>query len=140
MHAAVMYPRWIFTHFRFDTSLKSCEDWDMYLQIARKYKIIQHLQPIAVYRRYGNSMSANFERMLMSGLEVLNRQEKFIQTDAEKQNLKYGRSRIKKLYTSKIYSRLKNIEHTQKPASKLLWKYNKNLFIKYVLRRLFPFR
>ena len=143
MHAAVMYPRWIFTHFRFDTSLKSCEDWDMYLQIARKFKIIQHLQPIAVYRRYGNSMSANFERMLTSGLEVLNRQVKFIKTTAEQQNLKYGRNRIKKLYTSKIYALIKNTGHTRKdmqPVSKLLWKYNKKLFIKYVLKNYFRFR
>ncbi|MEP7037537.1 MAG: glycosyltransferase, partial [Acidobacteriota bacterium] len=31
MHAAVIYRRWILEKFRFDTSLKACEDYDLYL-------------------------------------------------------------------------------------------------------------
>src|SRR5690606_40891914 len=42
MHGAVMYPRWIFDSFRYDTSLKACEDYDLYLKIAEKHPVLYH--------------------------------------------------------------------------------------------------
>jgi glycosyltransferase involved in cell wall biosynthesis len=73
MPAEVMYKRQIFEHFRFDTSLRACEDYDMYLKISRKYPIFTHSEKIASYRIHGNNMSANSAFMLSSVRLVLRR-------------------------------------------------------------------
>ena len=36
MHGTVMYQKRVFDEFKFDTSLKACEDYDMYLKVSRK--------------------------------------------------------------------------------------------------------
>ncbi len=42
MHATVLYARWIFDRFRFDTSLRACEDYDLYLKISREFPVLHH--------------------------------------------------------------------------------------------------
>ncbi len=39
MHGAAMFSRWVFNDFQYDILLPSCEDWDLYLKIARKFNI-----------------------------------------------------------------------------------------------------
>jgi glycosyltransferase involved in cell wall biosynthesis len=133
MHAAVMFPRRVFEKLRYDTTLRACEDWDVYLKIAREYKVFNHVSPIAVYRRYGTSMSGNGLNMLESGLNVLDRQRSFIRTNEELRQLYRGKLRIKELYTKKIFqSVVASLQVSDVDSKKLLAlrKHNKKLFIK----------
>lgn len=74
MHATVMFRRWVFDQYQYDTTLKSCEDYDLYLKIARDHPILSHKKIIAAYRFHDNNMSANYKQMLHYALLVLERQ------------------------------------------------------------------
>jgi len=74
MHAAVIYRRAVFDSFEFNTSLQACEDYDLYLRIARDLRIQAHDEIVAEYRRHGGNMSAQNVRMLASSRSVLDSQ------------------------------------------------------------------
>ena len=58
MCATVMYRRAVFDSVgSFDAGLNACEDYDLYLRIARRLPVGAHPQPVAEYRRYGSAMS-----------------------------------------------------------------------------------
>lgn len=99
MHATILYRRWVFDHFTYDTSLKACEDYDLYLKISRKFPVMHHTQLIAYYLIHGNNMSANKELMLNSVLDVLGRQENVITTEKEMSALHRGRQIWKEYYS-----------------------------------------
>lgn len=58
----------------FDTSLGSCEDWDVYLKLARHHPIAAYPGIAAEYRRHEGTMSSNALRMIDFGALVLRRQ------------------------------------------------------------------
>ena len=77
--ASVMYRREIFqTVGDFDTSLKSSEDYDLYLRISRAHPVYCHGQLVAEYRAHGSNMSSNSERMLKATLSVHGRQWPYV--------------------------------------------------------------
>jgi glycosyltransferase involved in cell wall biosynthesis len=72
MHATVMYRRQIFDAVGgFSTSLRSCEDYEMYLRIVRKHGVTRHDRIVAEYRSHNASMSMDAGRMLRSVMTVL---------------------------------------------------------------------
>jgi len=91
MHATVLYRRWVFDHFTFDTALKACEDYNLYLNISRKFPVIHHTQITAYYLIHGNNMSADKNMMLQTVLKVLDSQRVHLKTDTEKEALEDGR-------------------------------------------------
>jgi glycosyltransferase involved in cell wall biosynthesis len=103
--AAVLYRRSIAEEFPFDTSpeVKACEDYDQYLKIARKYQILHHQEKICVYRKHGDNMSDNAQLMLTSVLNVLRRQEPFLEHDNERNSWIRGKQQWTRKYTSKLY-------------------------------------
>lgn len=101
MHGTVLYAGWIFNIFRFDTSLRACEDYDLYLKISRKYPVMHHTDIAAYYRIHGSNMSGNINMMLNAVLSVLDRQEPLLKTDEEKNALLRGRKIWKEYYLSK---------------------------------------
>jgi glycosyltransferase involved in cell wall biosynthesis len=79
MHGTVIYPRTTLeTVGLFDRSLASCEDYDLYLRVARHRQIAQHAEVVAEYRFHGGNMSHNAARMLATALTVLNSQSEYI--------------------------------------------------------------
>jgi hypothetical protein len=58
----------------FDESLRACEDYDLYLRLARTYPIAQYGRTIAEYRQHGMSMSQDARLMLTTVLGVLGAQ------------------------------------------------------------------
>jgi len=141
--AAVMYRRWVFNEFLFDTSLKACEDYDLYLKVCRKYPVIHHIKKIAGYRKHSSNMSLNFHLMLSSALNVLQRQKNVLKNDEEKQAYKKGRMLWKKHYTKRLYQQLLSPKSKISKADMyLLFKNNSYLFFKvliaYPIRKLFP--
>lgn len=54
----------------FDETMRSCEDYDLWLRIAEKWSIHFMSEPLGQCRKSANSMSTNQERMLLSTLRV----------------------------------------------------------------------
>ena len=106
MHAAVFYQRWVFNRFRFDPSLKACEDYDMYLKIARNYPIMYNDHLVAAYRRRSESMSGNIPLMISTGLEVMRRQLPLLKNEEEKKWSAKGVQFWKKYYGKELYRQL----------------------------------
>ena len=90
MEATVMYRRDLFFHFKFNTQLEACEDYELNLQIARHLPVFSHREFIAVYRIHKKNMSANQERMLKAAILVLEQQKDQTQNEAEKAALLSG--------------------------------------------------
>lgn len=139
MHATVMYRRRVFSEFTFDTSLRSCEDYDLYLNIARKHPVVHHTENIAAYRLHSTNMSGNIPMMLKSVLAVLDRQQHSLTTAEEKQAFWHGHAVWKDYYGKELYQKMRS---DTVPASKealiLLLKYKPYLFLKYLLTHLRP--
>jgi GT2 family glycosyltransferase len=82
MHATVMYRRDVLESVGgFDTSLRACEDYDLYLRIARISLICCHDKTIAEYRIHDANMSRNAALMLKTSMAVLRSQWKYAKAD-----------------------------------------------------------
>ena len=55
----------------FDQSLRSAEDWDMWIRIAKKYEFAVVKEPLVRYRIHANSKSHNLQLHLKSRLQVI---------------------------------------------------------------------
>lgn len=106
MHAAVMYQRRVFDEFKFDTSLRACEDYDLYFKISRKYPVGSHGQRLAGYRLHGNNMSGKIQFMLTHVLKMLNRQKPLLKNDQERKAYQQGIRIWKEYYGSLLYKQL----------------------------------
>jgi glycosyltransferase involved in cell wall biosynthesis len=74
MHGAVMYRRSALCEIGgFDPDLRSCEDYDVYLRLAKNYPIFWHAETVAEYRWHGENMSRHPEQMLRNALRVHDR-------------------------------------------------------------------
>jgi glycosyltransferase involved in cell wall biosynthesis len=71
MHGTVLYRRSVLEKFKFDHTLKACEDYDLYLQIAAQFPVMHHNKFMAVYRKHGENMSDNYTLMLNEVEKVL---------------------------------------------------------------------
>lgn len=107
MHAAVLYRRRLFDNLAFDESLKACEDYDLYLKIARHYPVVHHTKVLTVYRIHDTNMSGNPVLMVNYALKVLERQKPFLRTDAEWQCYRNGLQFLKGYYGQELYERLR---------------------------------
>lgn len=61
----------------FDEQLFSCEDYDLYLRLARRYKVTSSENCVCEYRRHDKNSSSNIPLMLWSFLQVMRRQREF---------------------------------------------------------------
>lgn len=137
MHAAVMYRRWVFDHFRFDTALRACEDYDMYMNIMRLYPVVHHQKPIAAYRKHSQNMSGNIPLMIETGLLVMQRQVPYLTKPQEKQYSKEGMQFWKDYYGNELYRQLRRsafleINQQRRRELETLLKYKRPLFFKYL--------
>src|SRR5262249_499978 len=79
MHATVLYRRAVFERVGgFDTSLRACEDYDLYLRIARSLPIYCHDKKVAEYRQHDANMSSDRRLMLKYAVCVLRSQWKYV--------------------------------------------------------------
>lgn len=71
MHATVLYRRnAVLQAGGFDPALRRCEDYDLYLRLARDGCFASHPALVAEYRWHGSNMSADHAAMLQSVLAV----------------------------------------------------------------------
>lgn len=84
MHAAVLYRRdRLQAAGGFDASLRRCEDYDLYLRMARNGPIACHPDVIAEYRWHDDNMSHDINAMLDTVLSVHKRHEAAAARDPE---------------------------------------------------------
>jgi glycosyltransferase involved in cell wall biosynthesis len=62
----------------FRPDLRSCEDLEMWLRIARLYPVACHHELIAEYRRHAGQLHQQWDALLVGGLQVLREQLKLI--------------------------------------------------------------
>ncbi len=75
MHAAVLYDtRRLREAGGFDTTLRRCEDYDVYFRMSSTRGVASHPAIVAEYRWHGANMSSNHREMLRWVLLVLDRQ------------------------------------------------------------------
>jgi SAM-dependent methyltransferase len=55
----------------FDTSLPCCEDYELFMRIAKKLPIVSYDRLVAEYRTHGQNMSKNYPLMLKTALSVM---------------------------------------------------------------------
>lgn len=141
MHAAVMYRCRVFDEFRYDTSLRACEDYDLYFRVARKYPVGSHMQKVAAYRHHGGNMSGKILNMLKHVRKVHARQFAVLRNEEERHAWKAGRTIWTKYYAKQLYRQLFTaIEHdrTWPPVAEmhLLAAAMPSRFKDYVLKKL----
>lgn len=138
MHATVLYRRFVFDEFQFDETLRSCEDYDLYLKIARKYPVVHHTEKLTAYRMHGSNMSGNALLMLQQVLYVLQRQQPGL-SRRELRALEEGKRAYEKYYTIHLFNQIKASEQppTQEQVN-VLRKYNKVLYMRHLLLKLTP--
>jgi glycosyltransferase involved in cell wall biosynthesis len=136
MHATVMYRRSVFESVGdFDTSLGTCEDYDMYLRIARKFSVHHHENVVAEYRKHGTNATRNSALMLAGTVTVLRRQRRHVREnrryrDAYKDGMKYF---CHILYSEPLveevrtYLRKRDWKRALRNALVLLWYYPQGL-------------
>jgi glycosyltransferase involved in cell wall biosynthesis/SAM-dependent methyltransferase len=141
MIAAVMFRKWVFNSFQYDTSLKVCEDYDLFLKISRKYPAIQHDKIIAVYRIHDKNLSGNHIKMLDTVLAVLEKQKKIVSGKKEISALKTGHSSWKFYYCLLMYEDLLHQLFNGKKINvsyvHTLLRKNKKLYLKFQQKRSF---
>ncbi len=100
MHATVVYRRAVFGVVGdFDVSLAACEDYDLYLRIARLFPVARHEATVAEYRDHETNMSKDPERMLRTVLMVLRSQRDAASgVPAREAALRAGISRYRRQY------------------------------------------
>jgi glycosyltransferase involved in cell wall biosynthesis len=82
MHATVMYRRAAFEFVGgFDPSLRACEDYDLYLRIAKNFPTHHHGVTVAEYRHHGANMSRNPALMLRTAIAVLRAQQLYVKSN-----------------------------------------------------------
>jgi Glycosyl transferase family 2 len=62
----------------FDARFTPCEDYELYLRLARRYPVVEHGATVAEYRRYGAAMSDDRWRMLAVSLAVHDREKRHL--------------------------------------------------------------
>lgn len=140
--STVMYQRWVFNEIQFDTSLKYCEDYDLYLKIARKFPIIHHIQLVAVYYNHEDNTSANVSDMLKSALLVLYQQKNFLLNKSEEECFYQGLTNWKDYYSEKIYNKLLiQLYHAESSIDTIeleaLRENNHELYLKFIIENNF---
>jgi glycosyltransferase involved in cell wall biosynthesis len=98
MNASIMYTRWILDEMSFDPELRGCEDYEHYLRITRKYKVLHHNVKIAEYRKHGENTSSNPELIYDTAIKVLKRQKEKLLNKDEEIALKIGIRRWSEKY------------------------------------------
>lgn len=100
MHATVLYRRdALLALGGFDASFRACEDYELYLRMARHGQIVPGSELIAEYRHHGANMSGDRAMMLRTALRVLDKQNAHVASHPDwKRARRAGREGWKQYY------------------------------------------
>ena len=140
----VVFHRWVFSAVGgFDPSIDAAADYDLYLRVARSFKIAWHHEAVLEYRRHDSSMSRNSARMLKACLNVLRKQSKHVEGNKQlEEAYRSGRKKWKLHYGEQaIYDIEQNLKSEGKLVESLrslllVFRYYPERFQEYVVKRL----
>ena len=139
MIATVLFRRTVLDEFRFDTSLKACEDYDLYLRIARKYPVLHHTEFVAAYYFHEHNTSYNSLLMMNCAIQAIKKQGPFLTSKEERKSAKKGIADWELLYSKVIYSRYLTPAEKNNPNKKkemeALWIHSKSLYFRFFLKK-----
>lgn len=69
----------------FDESINYCEDWDLWLRYAKKYKIYFQKEALVYYRITSSGLSSMTNNILTSGINVINSNSELLDYDERKE-------------------------------------------------------
>lgn len=113
MGATVTYRRGVLTSVMgFNTSLRACEDYDLYLRITRTFPVCYHDSLVAEYRQHDRNMSRNPGLMLRSALSALRSQRQYLtgngdHIEAYKAGIRYWRGQYGPALQREFLARLR---------------------------------
>jgi GT2 family glycosyltransferase len=103
MHGTVMYRRdLLLAEGGFDETLRRCEDYDMYLRLARRYPVTGYADLVAAYRQHRENMSADYGAMLRSALDVHRRHAPSADDEAARRAWREGRRGWRRCYAGEM--------------------------------------
>ncbi len=141
MVATVLFRRGMFEEVRFDTTLQACEDYDVYLKIARNHPVLHHTSLIAAYRFHETNMSYNTVMMMKATFTTLKRQEPYLVSEAEKISLKKGIENWKLHYAKVIYGRYslsgQRFNPNRQKEMNALWLNSKSLYFRFYFKKIY---
>jgi len=142
MHATVMYRRALLESIGgFNETLAACEDYELYLRMARKFPIHCQNKVVAEYRWHDDNMSLNPELMLKTALTVLRSQWRYVKRDKRyKKAYRVGMRTWKKHYGDQLFKPVSHMcEHGKGNQAVLgmrtLLRYAPGRFAKHVYRQ-----
>ncbi|WP_080239612.1 glycosyltransferase family 2 protein [Spirosoma rigui] len=143
MHATVMYRRWVFDTYLFDSSLRACEDYQLYLAVSAQHPVLHHTNILTGYRQHGTNMSSDSLLMMTVSLSVLQQHEVLLRDEADRQAYKQGVTFWQKLYCQQMYLQLTSPSLVLNPDRRAgyVQKLRQNepvLFMRYQLFRYVP--
>jgi len=137
MPATVMYRRAALDSVGgFDASRRACEDYDLYLRIARDFSVHSHPTIVAEYRQHESNMSRNYRLMMEASLSVLRSQWKYVkrnpkQKEAYKQGIRFWQDYWARGLIKEAQGNLKSGARAQAIGSLLgLLRYHPREFVK----------
>ncbi|MEQ7798367.1 glycosyltransferase [Pedobacter sp. ASV1-7] len=143
MIAAVMFQRWVFDSIRYDTSLKVCEDYDLYLKVARNYPIAHHTELIASYFIHDSNVSKGSALMLSTALQILDTQKSGLRNAKERHWFNQGQVFWRKWYCRIMYNEMAKVLHETLESNKImlqaLRKYDIRLYIQLIIKTVLLF-
>lgn len=95
----------------FDTSLRSCEDYDVYLKLARLHPAAAYAGTGADYRRHAGGMSASVARMSRIVRMVLTRQLKHDLDPRQREMARAGIAFYRRHYSNALIGALRRAPH-----------------------------
>lgn len=106
MHATVMYRREVFDRYLYDETLRACEDYDLYLRLARDHPVFAHDEKLAAYRRHGSNMSADLWLMHRQVKAVLRKAAALAESGEVLAACRRGRKNWKDFYARQAFQRM----------------------------------
>jgi len=108
MHGTVLYRRSpLVASGGFDERLHACEDYELYLRIARNSAIRGHSRVVAEYRQHDNNMSRDPALMLTHILRVLDQEKKRLLDSRCRKSLRTGVRVWKEYYGTQLLEQWK---------------------------------
>lgn len=135
MPSTVMYRRWVFGDFLYDTTITPCEDYDLYLRITRKHPVMHHGHIVAAYRLHGANTSSNIYLMLTTAHRALRRQHKQLANAAEVKAYEEGLVFWEAYYLKELFERIEKTNRLSKGDFQMLLKYDSSFLYSFMLQK-----
>lgn len=137
MPGSVMFRRWVFDHHRFPEQIRYCEDYQLYLSIARHHPIMAHDGLVAVYQLHEANATNQYSKLLLGALQVLKEQESQLRSESEWLALLKGQVFWKSYYGEKIFdhllTQLYSNQQTTKADEQILRRHHNDYYKAYRL-------